>query len=134
MRHSILIAEDSLPFLQSLERAFRREFAPEELLVSGATSGLRALEVMSDPARRFDLLLSDIDLEDSVTGFDLAKKCSVERQGMHVVLMSGHQTLYFKARECGAAKFLLKPFPTWRAIVLVEELLGLKSRSTKSAA
>ena len=54
MTYNILIAEDNFFFLQSLERAFKRAFAPEELLVSSAGSGRRALEMMSDPARRFD--------------------------------------------------------------------------------
>ena len=83
---TILLVEDD-PAVRGFTTAFLQE---QGYRVLQATSGIEALEVWKWHAPRVRLLLTDMVLEDHMSGLELAAQLRVERPGLPVICTSGH--------------------------------------------
>ena len=104
MSHTVLLVEDDSIVrdfvINSLER--------ENLIVLPACDGAEALEIIGGQFK-VDLLLTDVNLGDSISGIEVAKHIMEEKPGTQVLVMSG-----FPEKELLAIDeklpFLRKPF------------------------
>src|SRR5262245_12774616 len=115
----ILLVDDdpeTCKFLEELLEAPGREF------VSAQDPGAALSKIRHDS---FDLLISDINLNDSRTGLDLLKRFKAE-QGGPVLLISGFGTLEtaIEAVRAGAFDYISKPFIIADVKRIVERALG----------
>jgi DNA-binding NtrC family response regulator len=125
----ILLVDDdpeTCKFLEELLEAHDRQF------VSAQDPGT-ALAKMRDAA--FDLLISDINLNDPRSGLDLLRRFKAE-QGGPVVLISGFGTLEtaIEAVRAGAFDYISKPFIIAEVKRIVERALGQSTRNAQPAA
>src|SRR5690349_7064929 len=104
--------------------SFLREILEEEgWLVNTATSAGEALNLAGADA--FDLIISDINLNESLNGIDLLKKFRQLSPGSQVILISGFGTLEtaIEAVREGAFDFISKPFNVKEVIATVRRPL-----------
>jgi DNA-binding NtrC family response regulator len=104
--------------------SFLREILEEEgWLVNTATSAGEALNLAGADA--FDLIISDINLNESLSGIDLLKKFRQLSSGSQVILISGFGTLEtaIEAVREGAFDFVSKPFNVKEVIATVRRAL-----------
>lgn len=83
---AVLIVEDEPEVLEVVQDALERK----GLEVSTALSDVAAYSVLEGEARRFDLLIADINLGVGVTGFDVARRARQLNPGLKVVYITGH--------------------------------------------
>ena len=127
----LLVEDDSIVrnfVIASLER--------ENLIVLAACDGTEALEIIGSRLK-VDLLLTDINLGDSINGIEVAKRVMDEKPGTKVLVMSG-----FPEKELLAVEekltFLRKPFThailthaVREALLLIPAQSEAKPRSEK---
>jgi CheY-like chemotaxis protein len=96
--------------------------------VAHASDADRALELLGDPARRIDLLLTDVMMPGRFDGFALARRARELRPELPIVLVSGYpdapQDGAWQALPKGGLAFVKKPFDTARLALLLRELLA----------
>ncbi|MEL6980469.1 MAG: ATP-binding protein, partial [Pseudomonadota bacterium] len=125
---AILLVED-----QAAVRAFAaRSLTERGHRVLEAESGEEALEKLTDPALRIDLLLSDVVLEDT-DGPSVLRRIGDARPEMRVIFMSGYardafaETLDSAAAHARETRFLQKPFTLDELAEAVEDALAHQS-------
>jgi DNA-binding NtrC family response regulator len=104
--------------------SFLREILEEEgWLVNTATSASAALTLAG--AAGFDLIISDINLNESLNGIDLLKRFRQLSSGSQVILISGFGTLEtaIEAVREGAFDFVSKPFNVKEVIATARRAL-----------
>jgi CheY-like chemotaxis protein len=102
----VLVVEDDARTLQFILTLLR--YASPALVLE-ASDPHGALQAAGAIGRPIDLLISDIDLSDAMTGIDLARELAARHRSMKVVLMSACDLL-----QSGLPpewRFLGKPFP-----------------------
>jgi DNA-binding NtrC family response regulator len=94
-----------------------------------ANTAADALEVWKWHGARIKLLLTDLVLQDRVTGLDLANKLRGEKNALRVIVMSGqtHEVLERTAARAGDHCFLPKPCRPQALARAVRAALDLKS-------
>jgi len=104
MAQTVLLVEDNSIVRNFIVASLERE----NLIVLPACGGAEAFEIIGTRLK-VDLLLTDVNLGDSMNGFEVAKRIMEEKPGTKVLLMSG-----YPEKELLAAKeklpFLRKPF------------------------
>ena len=90
-----------------------------------ASSGPEAMEVWKWHAPRVRLLLTDMVLEDHMTGLELAAKLRTENPGLKVICTSGHsrETMKRFPEDLGGCHFLQKPCRPQALVAAVRALL-----------
>ena len=104
--------------------SFLREILEEEgWLVGAAMNADKALASVG--AEKFDLIISDINLNESLNGIDLLKKFRQLSPDSQVILISGFGTLEtaIEAVREGAFDFISKPFNVKEVIATVRRAL-----------
>ncbi len=104
---SILIVDDEV----SLRTLLATTFSSKGYRTLTAASGLEAIEIISDPERKFDLVLLDLNMP-GATGIEVLKVLRLCRPHTRAIIVSGHITP--EAREefkrLGQEDFILKPY------------------------
>jgi CheY-like chemotaxis protein len=119
---TVLIAEDDM----AVRRVAERILASAGYSVVTAGGGTEALELLDDPARRFDLLLADVVMP-GMRGDDLARRAVAMRPGLHVLFMSGYSDNAPPSElgpTAGKVSFIDKPFDAGALLERLRELLG----------
>ncbi len=116
----ILVVEDD-PDVRNLARATLRSLGYLTHAVSGPEEALRHLNVAPD----LDLLLTDINLSDSMNGAELAARAVALLPRLRVVFMSGHDDGVLQQQGVGQrqARLLRKPFRKTELAAAIRETL-----------
>ena len=115
MSGSVLLVEDE----DQVQRLVAKVLGTLGYDVLSAGSSARALELSASHAGKIDLLLADVELDDRMTGHDIAQRLRHDRPRMRVLYTSGYPLDYGAGN--GAARirkevqelmagFLPKPF------------------------
>ena len=118
---SVLIAEDDA----AVRRVAERILEGAGYAVASAGGGVEALELLDDPAARFDLLLADIVMP-GMRGDDLARRAVAMRPGLHVLFMSGYSDdppPSDLGATAGLVSFIDKPFDAGSLLERLREML-----------
>lgn len=128
MSGTVLLVEDENQVMRLMTKVLEmRGYA-----VLAAGSGEQALQMSAAHAGDIDLLLADVELEDRMTGHDLAKRLRHDRPRMRVLYTSGYPLEYCVGpggddiqREVQelVARFLPKPFTPSSLTETVEKAL-----------
>ncbi|KAF6171254.1 hypothetical protein GIB67_036922 [Kingdonia uniflora] len=110
----VLAVDDDLTCLRVLESLLRRC----NYHVTTTTQAVRALEMLRENKKNFDLVISDVHMPD-MNGFKLLELVGLEMD-LPVIMLSGHSDtkLVMKGISHGACDYLLKP-------VRIEELKNI---------
>ncbi len=106
-RATLLLVEDD-PLVRELTVAVLQD---EGYRVLQAESGTNALEVWKWHAPRIELLLTDLLLQDDMTGLELATRLRAEKPGLKLICISGYgrETATPALTLPAGCKFLRKP-------------------------
>lgn len=104
MTKKILIVDDDAAFLKMLQWRIKTEFNFD---VVTASRPLEALSMLNSES--FDLIVSDIKMP-RMSGYELCREVLSNRPQQLVYLMSGFYVDSESLADCGAVKFLQKPF------------------------
>jgi len=119
---SVLIAEDD----EAVRRVAERILETAGYRISSCPGGVEALELLDDPAGRFDLLLADVVMP-GMRGDDLARRAVAMRPGLHVLFMSGYSDdapPTDLGPTAGRVGFIDKPFDAGALLERLRDLLG----------
>lgn len=119
----ILVIDDDTAMTTLLRDFLKRQgySVATSASVAGALAWLNALPAGRSP----DLIISDVKLG-SASGIDLARKLSVERPKVPLILFSVFEEHEKEALESGAKCFLRKPFPLSTLAEILEKKFHLK--------
>ncbi len=122
----ILLVEDEEPVRTLAERVL----SSSGYTVIAASRSSEAMEVISDPDRPIDLLLTDMALPRGLQGGELAEAARLVRKDLVVLYMSGYpsdSTIHVERLKEGV-HFLQKPFTPSILVKHVEETLAGRRR------
>jgi len=104
---SLLIVDDEDSLRDLLARTFRRKGYQTDT----AATGHEAIDIISDPARHFDLVLLDLNMP-GATGLQVMKVIRLCRPKAKVLVISGHITPEVRAdfHHLGQREFMQKPY------------------------
>lgn len=119
-RRVVLLVEDEPPVLQLTCLLLQQE----NFMVLPTSNPSEALEVARGV--RVDLLLSDMQMGDGMTGIELAERILAEKPGIKVVIMSGTPGAQPEIVRKGY-DFLAKPFTRTNLIERVREVVRGKA-------
>jgi DNA-binding NtrC family response regulator len=120
MTYRVLLVEDQEGLRNSLERGLRLH-QYEVLAVATIAEAQAALQ-----SERIDLLLTDVTLPGTSSGFNLAAWARDRRPGLPILLISG-MALFFappELRDDPAVRLLAKPFQMATLVSNLTELLA----------
>jgi CheY-like chemotaxis protein len=123
---TILLVEDEEPVRALAERVL----ASGGYTVIAASRSSEAMEVISDPGRTIDLLLTDLMLPYGMQGGELGEAARAVRSDLPVLYMSGYSrdSTIHGGRLGEGVNFLQKPFTPDILIEKVEETLAGQER------
>lgn len=101
---NVLIVEDEIMAQNSLMRMLR-QYCAGLTVVGTVTSVATAVEWLSTPAHKADILFVDVELADGVC-FEIFRKVDVDA---HIIMTTAYDTYAIKAFEAGSVDYLLKP-------------------------
>ena len=104
MPKKLLIIDDDSAFLKMLQWRLNAEYQYD---VKVAKRPLEALKVLEDYS--FDLIVSDIKMPE-MSGYELCRQVLARHPRQAVYLMSGIHVDSDSLADCGAVRFLQKPF------------------------
>jgi CheY-like chemotaxis protein len=119
---SVLIAEDD----EAVRRVAERILETAGYRISSCPGGAEALELLDDPANRFDMLLADVVMP-GMRGDDLARRAVAMRPGLHVLFMSGYsddEPPDDLGPTAGRVAFIEKPFAAGALLERLRDLLA----------
>jgi DNA-binding response OmpR family regulator len=113
----VLVVEDEAPLrmLLDLELSDR---GYDALIVGGAGSALQALE-----EERLDALVTNIDLGETLTGFDIARRARARNPTLPVLYVTGGEAHRYEAEKVDGSVLLPKPYVAGDVIDAVETML-----------
>ncbi len=96
-----------------------------------AGTGEEALEILADPNRTLDFILTDLVMPGSLQGWDVARQARNLRPGLPVLCTSGHQHLVQEEKRASSRdfEFLEKPFTRRDLGETVRRMLNQSSSS-----
>ena len=122
MKRRVLIVDDEPYILRILSFKLRRQGYD----TSEAASAIEAEALLE--AESFDLLLLDVGLEESTSGFDLADRLRARpaTRTLPIILLTARSLAsdILRGREVGADGYVTKPFSTEELIQRVAALIG----------
>ena len=104
---SLLIVEDEPPLRMLLEVALSRK----GYQVMSASDGLEAIERMSDPSKKFDAVLLDLNMP-GANGVEVLRVIRATHPELKVLILTGHLTPEARTEfdHLGQKEFLKKPY------------------------
>ena len=119
MEKNILIVDDEEEHLRSLKRLFEKE----SYLVTTATRGKKAIEILR--AESFQVVLTDLKMPGEVDGLDILKTVSTLGLDCQVILMTAFGTVEtaVEAMKTGAYDFITKPIRKLQVVKTVERAM-----------
>src|SRR4051812_40928766 len=102
---TVLLVEDEADVRVLIEEAF----AEHDLAVLSAETDARAYELLAEDAKRFSVLVADINLGAGTTGFDVARRARALNPNLRVIYITGHAAHLGRFGVDGAVMFP-KPF------------------------
>jgi CheY-like chemotaxis protein len=104
---SLLIVDDEAPLRSLLSTALQEKGYQTTM----AGSGLEAIELISDSARKFDAVILDLNMP-GASGVDVLKIIRVCRPTLRVMIVSGHLTpeTHGELKRLGQQTFVQKPY------------------------
>jgi DNA-binding response OmpR family regulator len=118
-RKSVLLVEDEVLLCWDVEEALKSEGYAVRIETTG-NEGLAAIE----SAQRFDILVSNIKLQDGPDGWALARRARQVRPGIPVVFVTGDSAWQHQDEGVSGSIMLSKPFDPETLKAAVESLLG----------
>ena len=118
MSQIVLLAEDDPTVRKFIITSLERE----DFIVFPASNGTEALQVCRNVVQ-IDLLLTDVRMDDHLTGIELAERIKKARAATKVLVMSGFLETEAVALEKGFP-FLRKPFTHAVLVQRVREVLS----------
>jgi len=120
MRYRVLVVEDEAHIAEGLQ--FNLEAEGYEVEV--ATDGKRAVELLSDPERRFDLVVLDLMLPE-LSGFEVARRTRASGNYCGILILTAKDSAgdIVRGLEEGADDYLTKPFRLEELLARVKGLL-----------
>ena len=118
---TLLLVEDNSMVRRSIENTLRGM----GYLVVAVESGERCLDIVRDPERRVDLLITDVVMPE-MSGKELIERVHVLRPGLAVLFMSGYDmsTLASRKQAVVTEHFLQKPFDSEDLAQAVRKAIG----------
>ena len=104
---SIVVVDDE----SALRSLLRSTFSRKGYRVDTASSGLDAIELVSDPAQKIDALLLDLNMP-GASGFDVLKTIRAVRPHLKVLVLTGHLTsdALGQLHSLGQHDYMAKPY------------------------
>jgi two-component system cell cycle sensor histidine kinase/response regulator CckA len=126
---AVLLVEDNAMVRRSIENTLRSI----GYTVLSVESGERCIEIVSDPSRRVDLLITDVVMPE-MSGKELIERVHALRPGLAVLFMSGYDrsTLATRKQPVVAEHFLQKPFDSEDLFQAVRKAIGAGAGSPGS--
>jgi len=118
---AVLLVEDNTMVRRSIENSLRGM----GYSVSAVESGERCIEIVQDPTRRVDLLITDVVMPE-MSGKELTERVHALRPGLAVLFMSGYDrsTLATRKQPVVVEHFLQKPFDSDDLAQAVRKAIG----------
>ena len=101
---TVLIVDDNAA-MRSHIYSMIRVSNPYAVIVQ-ANHGNHAWEIINAPGKKFDVVISDVDMLPDMNGVQLTEKITEKHPDVHVILMSGHE----EPENHKAHGFMKKPF------------------------
>jgi two-component system chemotaxis response regulator CheY len=122
---AILLVEDE-PFAQKLAQSALRQIGVRSVIL--AKNGSEAMEILSLPHKKFDLVISDWNMPE-MTGLDLLKKVRETWTDMPFIMLTGKTTADFilAAKEFGVNGYIAKPFAPAQLTAKIAAVLKIKT-------
>src|SRR5690606_25167731 len=104
---SLLIVDDE----ESLRTLLANTLNRNGYRTATASSGLEAIEAVSDPSAKYDAVLLDLNMP-GASGVDVLKVIRICRPSLKVIVVSGHLTADARAafEKLGQRYFMQKPY------------------------
>ena len=118
---TILVVDDEAGVRQILQRML----TADGYNVVSAGDGAEALEVFAAGKHDFDLLITDIVMP-GMDGRELARRCSVLRNGLRVIFLSGYtrDSLLSQQTFADGTEFIQKPFSRDAILERIDQVLS----------
>ena len=125
MAQTILVVEDD----EHVAGLIAAALGKQGYLVSQAKNSMEAMRLWTDSGPPFELLISDVRLEEEDDGFVLAEKLLELRPEVPVIFISGDQDCFASPaiQRFGDAPFIAKPFDLKKLAKAVGDMLAKKS-------
>jgi two-component system, NtrC family, nitrogen regulation response regulator GlnG len=122
MPRKILLVEDDEHALGLMAAALTKH----GYIVSGATNTSQAKQLWTESEPPFDLLMTDVRLEEEDDGFMLADKLLAARPNVPVIFVSGDPDCFASPaiQRFGDSPFIRKPFDVNIMIASVKKVLA----------
>ena len=114
----ILIVDDEVPAINSLERSLRK-ILDEKAEIHSAENGEAALSLLDEKA--CDILFLDIEMP-GMNGLDVAKKVSAKHPNTNIIIVTAYKEYAVDALELYVSGYLLKPASLERIRKALEKL------------
>lgn len=116
----LLVVEDEALLRMLLETVLEDTDYDFRVLTSAGT----ALDALEREAACVDALVTNVNLGDAMTGFDIARRARELNPNVVVIYMSGDSGHRFEAEKVPGALFLAKPFQPDALLDLLHQRLG----------
>jgi DNA-binding response OmpR family regulator len=116
---TVLLVEDEADVRELIEEAF----AEHELSVLSAKTDAEAYELLAEDAKRFAVLVADINLGAGTTGFDVARRARTLNPKLEVIYITGHAA-HLGRFGVDRAMMFPKPFNPHELAERVRDLTG----------
>jgi DNA-binding response OmpR family regulator/HPt (histidine-containing phosphotransfer) domain-containing protein len=132
---NVLVADDDPIIVRTLKQVLESQ----GYTFSGVSNGAEALEKLS--RRTYDLVITDANMPNGMSGFELAAAMSKSEKmmGIPIILLTGRRSKQdvLRAHECGVDDYVVKPVDPDMILAKIDSLLksGKKNQSkgTKAA-
>jgi DNA-binding response OmpR family regulator len=116
----VLVVEDEAPICSFIEDAL----SDGGFEACSVHSGEAALSIFRDGRERCRALLTDINLGDGISGWELARQIREITPGFPVVYMTGASAREWRSQGVAASVLIEKPFVPVQLVAAVSQLLN----------
>jgi DNA-binding response OmpR family regulator len=120
----LLVVEDEYYLLADLEQTL----TDAGFAVHIASSGTDALALFSEGSVTYSALVTDVDLRNSVNGWDVAKRVRKSDPAFPVVYVTSATEQEWVSQGVPNSVFMAKPFARARLVTAVTNLLDIRTR------
>jgi len=114
---TILVVDDDLGLRRLTEMIIRR--AHPDAVIVVADNGSNAWKIINAPGRKFDLVVSDLQMPE-MDGIELSRKIRESCPDTRIILLSGMER---PPENHPAHAFVAKPFPAENLLEVIERLM-----------
>lgn len=122
MAISVLVVDDERTVAGMLAAVLKTEGYEVETAVSTT----QAVAILN--TRPFDVVITDMRMESSTSGYDVARAASAQSQDPAIILLTGYPMPAREWRQSGAHAMLQKPAPIPRLLEAIERTLGERAQ------